>query len=215
MPDPDPDDPNTLRERLERLLELQVRERRQTADDLLALQERLRALSEVVGERGEEIERLTNRLLETEEDLETLTHLLNKASGGPKRAQLGRTPFERFVNAWLRGGASAAREPDTPPGRFQFHLDESPYRIRRHAKARLRGWIVSEEALPIDAVRVRYAGKEFAAKSGRTEGAEFWFEVEFLTPPGIHWLRLEARAGDSDWQTALKIPSWCIRPESD
>jgi hypothetical protein len=35
------------------------------------------------------------------------------------------------------------------------------------------------------------------------------FEIEFSTPPGRHWLRLEARLENQEWVSFLNLPIWC------
>jgi hypothetical protein len=221
------DTPDQLQAQLATLEEQIRKERCQSAEDLLSLQERLRAQAAVIGTRGVEIEKLERtladirkRLADASADLETFSRLLHDSTGRPSRVARGKTGLERLLSRLLGRGKS--REVDVPAGAFDYHLTTTPYRIYRPGGCTLSGWVVSRERDPVDAIRVRFAGRTFDGRFGmpspeaaaeigpQAAGPHPGFEVTFDTPPGTHWLRLEARLGTGNWRCILKIPAWSL-----
>lgn len=110
---------------------------------------------------------------------------------------------------------------DLPAYDFLYHLETQPFRVFRVEQFTLRGWVMPRDGRAISALRVRVgatqeriATRRFAdPEVARVHGVQPTnpapgFEIEFVTPPGRHRLRLEAQLEFGAWYTVLATPIW-------
>ncbi len=225
MPDASADELTKLRAQLAEVTRREAKYRLESVQDYLDLQARLRSLSATIGERGTYIHQLHLDELARKGELEAATADLEALVWMLQAAETAREKSEHHTPAgWLRallGQGRTPAEPKVPPGNFVYHLTTSPFRLYRGASFTLHGWVFPRDGRPVTAIRVRLAGREFAATLGlpapkaiAQHGAllknpQPGFEVTFDTPPGRHRLALEAQLEDGKWRSILNVPVWC------
>ena len=229
-----------LRRLKDQLVEAAAREasfRLANAQEFLQLQSRVEAQVVTLGERDAYIhqmhlERIAARevLRAAHADLEAFAWMLQDAEKARDRLHaLVKSWIGKFVVPlrWLQKKArNSAPSANLPGAAFLYDLHTSPYRLYRETRFQLRGWAFPKDGRAVTAIRMRCDAQVFPGRYGIEEPevvARFGlqsanprpgFEIEFLTPPGRHWLRLEACLENRDWVSILNLPIWC-QPEPD
>lgn len=221
-----PDELQRLRDRLDEATQREARFRLENAQDFLALQARIETQAVTIGERDGYIHQLHLERIAAHADLEAFVWMLEKEEKERSRFQALEDSWcgkfcaaFHFLGKKLRRPATGAR--DLPGAEFVYHLSPSPFRIYREDRFCLRGWAFPKDGRRISAIRVRVDQDAFPGRYGieNLEAAinhqvppanpQPGFEIEFLTPPGRHRLRLEACLEERDWVSILNLPIWC------
>jgi hypothetical protein len=181
---------------------------------------------------------LRKREQESFADLESLIRKLEAEveRSGALEAELSRTArsLSWRITAPLRALARLFKPGSQPPtmarimdrlpvegGAFTYYLHTSPFRIYREDTFTLKGWAWPEDGRPITAIRINLSGRTFIGRHGLDEPEVIarygpqpsnprpGFEVSFETPPGRHFLSLEAQVGGGEWLWIVKTSIWC------
>jgi hypothetical protein len=179
----------------------------------------------------EERAALVRREQEASSDLEALTRKLEAAI---QKADSLQTELESIKGSigWrlarMFGPAPKAPPPPVSPknapaqgGPFTYYLHTSPFRLYRGSAFTLKGWAWPEGGGSIVAIRVNLDGRVYAGRIGLEEpeviarygpqpsNPKPGFEITFDTPPGRHFLALEAQVADTGWSTIMCTSIWC------
>jgi hypothetical protein len=167
-----------------------------------------------------DLESLVRRLEAESERAASLDSEINRVRASVSWRLL--KPFRAVFSAVFGSPGAVSPASGTAPGSvFTYYLHTSPFRLYREPSFTLRGWAWPEDGRAITAIRLNLDGECTPGRYGLEEpdvvarygipkaNPRPGFEITFKTPPGRHFLSLEAQLDGSEWRAIMKTSIWC------
>lgn len=231
MPTEDPTTLAQLKAELEEVSRRDAAFRLKTAKEHVLTEARLRELQDRKEKmdtyvHGLHVERdaLRAEVQAAHADVEAFTWmLLARERDAESLARAKQSFWWPLVSGSARVPRPAPRSETVPAGDFLYYLHTSPFRLYRPGSFTLRGWLMPRDGRAATAVRVAVDDKTFYGQAGLEEpevvaregslsakNPRPGFQLSFDLAEGRHELSLEAQIENSDWQTVLALPVWCV-----